>query len=107
MLIPFIDSDFESKIKNENVSIIQFSATWCGPCQSLKPIMDILSETEEFKDKNFYIADIEDGGINTGSAAGVRGVPTVIVYKKGIETNRIVGKIPEGKMREFLSDNVW
>ena len=40
------------------------------------------------KDKaSFYYADIENGGINTGSAAGVRGVPTVIVYKKGVEVD--------------------
>ena len=106
MLIDFKDEDFETKIKNEDVSIIQFSATWCGPCKSLKPIMDKLSESEEVKDKKFYIADIEEGGLNTGSAAGIRGVPTVIIYKKGVETNRVVGGIPEGKMREFLSDNV-
>ena len=81
MLADFKDEDFESKIKNEDVSVIQFSAAWCGPCKSLKPIMDKLAV--EYKDKaGFYYADIEDGGINTGSAAGIRGVPTVIIYKK-------------------------
>ena len=49
MLIDFIDSDFESKVKNEEVSILQFSAAWCGPCKVLKPIMEKLSD--EFKDK--------------------------------------------------------
>ena len=78
MLKQFKDEDFENNIKNEDVSVIQFSAEWCGPCKALKPVMDKLSD--EFKDKaNFYYADIEDGGINTGSAAGIRGVPTVII----------------------------
>ena len=82
MLIDFKDEDFENKIKEEPVSVIQFSATWCGPCKTLKPVMDKLSD--EYKDRaNFYITDIEDSGINTGSSAGIRGVPTVIVYKKG------------------------
>jgi len=81
MLINFKDEDFENKIKTEDVSVIQFSAAWCGPRKALKPVMDILSA--EYKDKaGFYYADIEDGGINTGSAAGIRGVPTVIVYRK-------------------------
>ena len=106
MLIDFKDEDFETKIKNEDVSIIQFSATWCGPCKSLKPIMDKLSESEEFKDKKFYIADIEEGGINTGSAAGIRGVPTVIIYKKGVEVDRKVGGVPESNMKEFLEKNI-
>ena len=105
MLTNFKDEDFNTKIKNENVSVIQFSAEWCGPCKALKPVMDKLSD--EYKDKaGFYYADIEDGGINTGSAAGIRGVPTVIVYKKGVEVDRKVGGVPEGAMKEFLDKNI-
>ena len=105
MLIDFKDEDFDSKIKNENVSVIQFSAAWCGPCKSLKPIMDRLAEN--YKDKaSFYYADIEDGGINTGSVAGIRGVPTVIIYKKGVEVDRKVGGVQESIMKEFLEKNI-
>ena len=49
MLIDFKDEDFDSKIKNEDVSVIQFSAAWCGPCKTLKPVMDKLAD--EYKDK--------------------------------------------------------
>jgi len=97
--------DRENKIKEEPVSVIQFSATWCGPCKTLKPVMDKLSD--EYKDRaNFYITDIEDSGINTGSSAGIRGVPTVIVYKKGVEIDRKVGGVPESHMKEFLDKNI-
>ncbi len=105
MLIDFKDEDFDNKIKKEDVSVIQFSASWCGPCKALKPVMDKLSD--EYKDKaNFYITDIEDSGINTGSAAGIRGVPTVIIYKKGQEVSRKVGGVPESHMKEFLDENI-
>ena len=106
MLKEFKDEMFETDIKNEDVSVVQFSAAWCGPCKNLKPIMDKLSESEKYKNRNFYIADIETDSINTASAAGIRGVPTVIIYKKGTETNRIVGGVPEGKMQEFLDENI-
>ena len=106
MLKEFKDEMFETDIKNEDVSVVQFSAAWCGPCKNLKPIMDKLSESEKYKNKNFYIADIETDGINTASAAGIRGVPTVIIYKKGVEVNRLVGGVPEGKMAEFLDENI-
>ena len=42
MLIDFKDEEFETKIKNEDISVVQFSAEWCAPCKSLKPIMDKL-----------------------------------------------------------------
>ena len=104
MLIDFKDDDFNSKVKNEDVSILQFSASWCGPCKVLKPIMEKLSD--EFKDKaNFYYADIDENAINSASAAGVRGVPTVVVYKKGEEVARKVGGLPEQQMRDFLKEN--
>ena len=105
MLIDFKDEDFEGKIKNEEVSVIQFSAEWCGPCKALKPIMDKLSE--DYKEKcSMYYADVENNGINTGSAAGIRGVPTVIIYKKGVEVDRKVGGVPESHMKEFLDENI-
>ena len=105
MLMDFKDEDFENKIKNEDVSVIQFSAAWCGPCKALKPVMDKLAV--EYKDKaNFYYADIEDSAINTASQAGIRGVPTVIIYRKGQEVDRKVGGVPEGNMREFLDNSI-
>ena len=48
MLIDFKDEDFEDKIKKEDISVIQFSAVWCQPCQTLKPVMSSLSD--KYKD---------------------------------------------------------
>ena len=105
MLIDFKDEDFSTKVEEADISVIQFSAAWCGPCKSLKPVMDKLSD--EYKDKaNFYYADIEDGGINTGSAMGIRGVPTTIIFKKNIEVDRLVGNPGEGQVRSFIEKNI-
>ena len=106
MLIDFKDEDFENKVKKEDVSVIQFSAAWCGPCKSLKPVMDKLSD--EYKDKNFFwaYADVEDGGINTGSAMGIRGVPCTIIFKKKTEVERLVGNPGEAGVKEFLDKNL-
>ena len=104
MLKEFDDSMFEG-FKNEDVSVVQYSAAWCGPCKTLKPIMDRLAL--EYKDRaNFFYGDIENSAINTASAAGIRGVPTVIVYKGKTEVDRKVGGVSEAVMKEFLNNNI-
>ena len=101
----FKDDMFETVIANEPVSVIQFSATWCGPCKSLRPIMENLSR--EYKDRaKFFYADIESDAINLGSSCGIRGVPTVIVFKKKTEVDRLVGGVSESAMRAFLDKNM-
>ena len=115
----FKDEMFETVIANEPVSVIQFSAAWCGPCKQLLPIMKILSE--QYKDKaKFFYADIESDALNLGSICGVRGVPTVIVFKKKtnsenkihfLKTNKECSKIYklfEIPQKELLNNtNSW
>ena len=105
MLIDFKDDDFSEKVEKDELAVIQFSASWCSPCQILRPIMQKLSETEEFKEKiKFYYADIDQKAINTSTTMGVRGVPTVMVFRRGklIPDAVKVGAVPEVTMREFL-----
>ncbi len=104
MLKEFNDSMFDD-FKNESISVVQYSAAWCGPCKTLKPIMDRLAL--EYKDRaDFFYGDIENAAINTASAAGIRGVPTVIIYKGKTEVDRKVGGVPEAAMKEFLDNNI-
>ena len=101
----FKDEDFDLKIKNEPVVCIQFSASWCAPCRTLRPIMEKLSTEYKDKMKTFY-ADIETDSINLGSQMGIRGVPTTIRYKKKIECDRLVGNPGEARVREFINKNL-
>ena len=105
MINTFNDNDFEDKIKQEEISVIQFSASWCSPCKALTPVLDKLSTDYEGK-ATFYHADVEEGGINTGSAMGIRGVPSTILFKRGVEVDRLVGFPGEAKVKEFLDKNI-
>ena len=104
-MIEFKDEMFETTIKNEEVSVVQFSASWCSPCRQLTPVLKSLSQDDQFKEHLFMYADIEDSGINTASAMGIRSVPCTICYKKGIEVDRMLGFAGEASVREFLSKN--
>ena len=106
MLTEFKDSDFEDKIKKDDISICQFSAAWCGPCRSLKPIMDKFSETYKDKAQNWFYCDVEEGAINLGSQMFIKGVPTTIIFKKGVEVDRLVGNPGEAAVKEFLEKNI-
>ena len=105
MINTFNDNDFEDKIKQEEISVIQFSASWCSPCKALTPVLEKLSSNYEGK-ATFYYADVEEGGINTGSAMGIRGVPSTILFKRGVEVDRLVGYPGESKVKEFLDKNI-
>lgn len=68
--------------------LVDFSATWCGPCRMLHPVLEQLSG--ELSGWDFYEMDI-DQNQNEAASFGVRGVPTMIVFKAGKEIDRLVG----------------
>ena len=90
MLANFKDEDFDNKIKNEDVSVIQFSAEWCGPCKALKPVMDKLSNEymSFFKDiSTLTIIDIpnQPNSIKGGELKDKLNGFSNINYKESIE----------------------
>ena len=83
------DLNFETEVlKSTEPFLLDFSATWCGPCKVLSPIVDKLAD--EYKGKvRVGKLDIDDSpGVTT--KFGIRGVPTVVVFKGGAEAGRHV-----------------
>ncbi len=68
--------------------LVDFSATWCGPCRMLHPVLEQISG--ELDGWDFYEMDI-DQNQSEAASFGVRGVPTMIVFKAGKEIDRLVG----------------
>ena len=74
-----------------------FTATWCGPCQSFKPVMN------EIASEGYSIEFIDvDQEHNKATKYGVRSVPTVVIEENGIEVDRFVGSIPKQMILEKL-----
>jgi thioredoxin len=73
--------------ENFDKVIVDFSATWCGPCKALNPILDDISATTDIK---VFKIDVDR---NQGLAIeyGIRSVPTMLIYKKGELVNRLSG----------------
>jgi len=75
------------------IEVKQFSASWCGPCKMFTPIMnEVKEEIKEtsFQYVDFQYVDVDENG-DLASKYGVRGVPTVVIEKDGVEVKRLVG----------------
>ena len=104
MINTFDDNNWEN-IKKEEISVIQFSASWCSPCKELTPVLEKLSKNFEGK-ATFYYADVEEGGLNKGSELGIKGVPSTIIFRRGVEVDRLTGYPGEAEVSEWLSKSI-
>ena len=92
------DQNFEEETNN-GVALIDFWATWCGPCKMQSPVIDQLSE--ERQDVNFYKMDV-DQNQDTAKNLGIMAIPTLIVKKDGNIVDRITGYTPKEKLNQIL-----
>ncbi len=84
--------------------LVDFWASWCGPCQSLMPVLDQLADAYQGQ---FLLAKVEiDQQPNLASQFGVRSVPTVKLFKNGQVVDEFMGALPEGQIREFLDRHI-
>ena len=100
------DENFSKSIKeSEKSSIVQFSADWCSPCRTLKPIMEEISN--EMSDKlNFFYMDI-DSSPSTPTLFAIRGVPTLILFDKNGEVKTThVGATNKAHVEKLINSNI-
>ena len=93
-----------SKSKSSTLIVIDFKATWCGPCKAIKPFIEYLHES--YPNVEFMEIDIEDEDRNTiVSNFDIKKVPTFVFYKNGEVCNTLVGTNKdnlEGFVNEYL-----
>ncbi|MCL5124862.1 MAG: thioredoxin [Deltaproteobacteria bacterium] len=100
-LLHVTDSDFDQQIlKSEIPALVDFWAAWCGPCRTVGPVVEELAG--EYKDK-IKIAKLNvDDNKQTPSRYGVKGIPTLMLFKDGKVVDTIVGAVPKNKIKDML-----
>ena len=94
------ETDFESKINASPVAIVDFWASWCGPCRMLAPTIEKLGE--EFEGKAVVGKVDVDENQNLAGKFGVMSIPTLIVMKDGKVVNQTAGARPKPQILSLI-----
>jgi len=95
-MVEFNKENFDEIMNNNQIVMVDFFANWCGPCKALLPVMDELSNDN--KNMNVTIGKLNvDENQDLAVKFGVRGIPTTIIFKNGVEVDggRMVGVRPK------------
>lgn len=100
-LLNVSDSDFEQEILKADLPVlVDFWAAWCGPCRQVGPAVEELAG--EFTGKVKVAKLNVDENKETPGKYGVRGIPTLMLFKNGEVVDQIVGAVPKTRIKELL-----
>lgn len=95
-------ADFQTEVINSDKPVlVDFFATWCGPCKRVGPLLDEIAQEMEGKVKVMKL-DI-DQSPDIASRFGVMSVPTFILFEKGQPKKQMLGAQPKAQILEFIS----
>jgi len=99
------DETFETEILQSDLPVlVDFWAPWCGPCRMVGPVVDELAKDFEGRIKTAKM-NVDDNP-RTPAKYGIRGIPTLILFKGGEIAGQIVGAVPKSRLEELLNANV-
>ncbi len=97
--------NFEAEVLQSDLPVlVDFSATWCGPCQAIAPVIESLSE--EYAGRAKVITVDVDAETEISARYSVMSIPTLVVFKDGQEVDRIVGAAQKQAIEDLLKRHI-
>ena len=94
-------ADFEEVVlKSDKPVLVDFNATWCGPCRMLKPTLDALAA--ERADVTVVGVDVDEN-MDLAEEYGVFSIPCLVLFRDGAEADRSVGLVPKESIENMLA----
>lgn len=94
------DNDFEQEVIKSNIPVlVDFWATWCGPCKMIAPSLEELSD--EMPNVKFVKVDIDKNGVYAAQL-GIMSIPTLLIYKNGEVVGKQIGAMPKDAIKSFI-----
>ena len=102
MAVELTDANFSDKVMtNDGVAVVDFWATWCGPCKMISPIIDEVSK--DFDGKAVVGKVDVDSNSELSVKYNVRSIPTILVFKNGEVVDRHVGVITKAQLESKIN----
>lgn len=102
-IVKVTDADFDSKVES-GVQLVDFWATWCGPCKMIAPVLEELAADYEGK-ADILKLDVDENP-STAAKYEVMSIPTLIVFKDGQPFDKVVGFQPKENLAEVLDKHL-
>lgn len=95
-----IDTFDSVVLQSQSVVLVDFWATWCGPCKIIAPVIEELAK--EYEGKVIFAKVNTDENADLASRYSIRGIPTLMFFKDGKVMDQVVGAVPKAQLKSKL-----